>query len=261
MDYFIDQDDSKLESNVFYSGKLEFLAKLPGYGNITGFWPGLWSMGNLGRPGYLALTEGVWPYTYDSCDAGITPNQSSPDGISYLPGQRLNKCTCPGEAHPNRGVGRGAPEIDALEGEIHGVIGRVSQSLQVAPYDIWYMPNYDFLEIHNSSITLMNTYAGGPFQQAISGVTMLNVTWYEYGDHQHNFQKYGYEYLNDDESGYLRWFVGDNPTFTIYSQALHPNGNVGWRKLPKEPLSLILNFGISNNWAYIDWPSLVFLQL
>ena len=242
----------------FTQGKLEFLAKLPGYGNITGFWPGLWSMGNLGRPGYLALTEGVWPYTYDSCDAGITPNQSSPDGISYLPGQRLNKCTCPGEAHPNRGVGRGAPEIDALEGEIHGVIGRVSQSLQVAPYDIWYMPNYDFLEIHNSSITLMNTYAGGPFQQAISGVTMLNVTWYEYGDHQHNFQKYGYEYLNDDESGYLRWFVGDNPTFTIYSQALHPNGNVGWRKLPKEPLSLILNFGISNNWAYIDWPSLVF---
>ena len=73
--------------------------------------------GNLGRPGYLALTEGVWPYTYDSCDAGITPNQSSPDGISYLPGQRLNKCTCPGEAHPNRGVGRGAPEIDALEGK------------------------------------------------------------------------------------------------------------------------------------------------
>ena len=58
-------------------------------------------------------------------------------------------------------------------------------------------------------------------------------------------------------------YVGlfDNPTFTIYSQALHPNGNVGWRKLPKEPLSLILNFGISNNWAYIDWPSLVFLQL
>ena len=105
------RDDSKLESNVFYSGKLEFLAKLPGYGNITGFWPGLWSMGNLGRPGYLALTEGVWPYTYDSCDAGITPNQSSPDGISYLPGQRLNKCTCPGEAHPNRGVGRGALKL------------------------------------------------------------------------------------------------------------------------------------------------------
>ena len=39
---------------------------------------------SLGRPGYMASTEGVWPYTYDSCDAGITANQSSPDGISYL---------------------------------------------------------------------------------------------------------------------------------------------------------------------------------
>ena len=38
---------------------------------------GLWSMGNLGRPGYLGSTDGVWPYSYDSCDAGITPNQSS----------------------------------------------------------------------------------------------------------------------------------------------------------------------------------------
>ena len=50
----------------------------------------------------------------------------------------------------------------------------------------------------------MNT--GGPSNKLFR-VTMLNVTWYEYGDHQHNFQKYGYEYLNDDESGYLRWFV------------------------------------------------------
>ena len=242
----------------FTQGKLEFLARLPGYGNITGLWPGLWSMGNLGRPGYLASTEGVWPYTYDSCDAGITPNQSSPDGISYLPGQRLNKCTCPGEDHPNPGVGRGAPEIDALEGEIHGIIGRVSQSLQIAPYDIWYYPDYDYMEIHNSSVTLMNTYTGGPFQQAVSGVTMLNTTWYQFGDNANNFQKYGYEYLNDDENGYLRWFVGDDPTFTMYAKALHPNGNIGWRQLPKEPISLIMNLGISNSWAYIDWPSLMF---
>ncbi|KAI5952668.1 SKN1 [Candida jiufengensis] len=242
----------------FTQGKLEFSAMLPGYGNISGLWPGLWSMGNLGRPGYLASTEGVWPYTYDTCDAGITPNQSSPDGISYLPGQRLNSCTCPGESHPNPGVGRGAPEIDALEGEIHGVVGRVSQSLQIAPYDIWYMPDYNFIEIYNASVTLMNTYAGGPFQQAVSGVTMLNQTWYQFGDVEHNFQKFGYEYLNNDDTGYITWFVGDNPTFTMKSQTLHPNGNIGWRQIPKEPISIIMNLGISNSWAYIDWPSLVF---
>ncbi|EDK44595.1 beta-glucan synthesis-associated protein KRE6 [Lodderomyces elongisporus NRRL YB-4239] len=243
----------------YTQGKLEFSAMLPGYGSVSGLWPGLWSMGNLGRPGYLATTEGVWPYTYNSCDAGITPNQSSPDGISYLPGQRLNKCTCPGESHPNPGVGRGAPEIDALEGEIHGTTGRVSQSLQIAPYDIWYMPDYNFIELHNLTVTLMNTYAGGPFQQAVSGVTMLNRTWYEKGEGLgHHFQKYGYEFLNNDDDGYITWFVGNEPTFTMFSTALHPNGNIGWRQIPKEPISIIMNLGISNSWAYIDWPSLSF---
>lgn len=242
----------------FTQGRIEMSARLPNYGNISGLWPGMWTMGNLGRPGYLGSTDGVWPYTYESCDAGITANQSSPDGISYLPGQRLNSCTCPGEPHPNRGTGRGAPEIDVLEGEIHGVNGRVSQSYQVAPYDIWYIPDYDWLEIHNLSVTIMNTYAGGPLQQAVSAVTMLNTSWYEFGDTEHNFQNYGYEYLNDNKNGYLTWFVGEDPTLTIHAQALHPNGNINWRRISKEPMSIILNLGISNNWAYIDWASLHF---
>lgn len=244
----------------YTEGRLEISARLPNYGNITGLWPGLWTMGNLGRPGYLASTDGVWPYSYEACDAGITANQSSPDGISYLPGQRLNSCTCPGESHPNRGTGRGAPEIDALEAEISSKgLGLASQSLQVAPFDIWYYPDYDFLTIHNHSVTSVNTYTGGPFQQAVSAVTTLNHSWYELGDGvPHVYQTYGFELINDDEKGYLQWHVGDDPTFTIYANALHPNGNIGWRKLAKEPLSIIMNLGISNNWAYIDWPSMVF---
>ncbi|CAK7910890.1 beta-glucan synthesis-associated protein Kre6p [[Candida] anglica] len=246
----------------FTQGKLDISARLPNYGNITGLWPGLWSMGNLGRPGYLASTEGVWPYSYDSCDAGITPNQSSPDGISYLPGQKLNTCTCKGEDHPNPGVGRGAPEIDVIEAEVGNrtpdeMLGIASQSLQVAPYDIWYMPDYSWIKIHNASVTTMNTYAGGPFQQAVSGTTVLNITWYEYGDGQ-NFQRYGYEYLNDDKTGYLTWFVGEDPTLTITPQSLYANGNIGNRPITKEPMSIIMNFGISNSWAYINWPALTF---
>lgn len=242
----------------FTEGNLEFSARLPNYGNVTGLWPGLWTMGNLGRPGYLASTEGVWPYSYESCDAGITANQSSPDGISYLPGQRLNSCTCKGEAHPNPGTGRGAPEIDALEGEISNNLGLASQSLQLAPYDIWYYPDYDFVAIHNSSVTVMNTYTGGPLQQAFSAVTTLNISWYERGDCLHNYQRYGFEYINDNEDGYLQWFVGEQPTLLVLAPAMHPNGNIGWRRLSKEPMSLVMNFGISNSWAYIDWPSLHF---
>lgn len=33
-------------------------------------------MGNLGRAGYGATNEGLWPYTYDSCDVGTLPNQT-----------------------------------------------------------------------------------------------------------------------------------------------------------------------------------------
>ncbi|ODV79227.1 glycoside hydrolase family 16 protein [Suhomyces tanzawaensis NRRL Y-17324] len=244
----------------FTQGYLDISARLPNYGNTTGLWPGLWSMGNLGRPGYLASTEGVWPYSYEACDAGITPNQSSPDGISYLPGQRLNSCTCSGEDHPNPGVGRGAPEIDALEGEVdtNVGVGVASQSLQLAPYDIWYYPDYDWVAIYNHSVTSMNTYTGGPLQQALSATTTLNTSWYERGNYTHNFQRYGFEYLNDHENGYLTWHVGGDPTLMVHTNALHPNGNVDWRRLSKEPMSLILNLGISNNWAYIDWPSIHF---
>ncbi|SMN17938.1 similar to Saccharomyces cerevisiae YGR143W SKN1 Protein involved in sphingolipid biosynthesis [Maudiozyma saulgeensis] len=244
----------------FTQGMLEISANLPNYGRVTGLWPGLWTMGNLGRPGYLGSTEGVWPYSYESCDAGITPNQSSPDGISYLPGQKLNACTCDGEDHPNQGVGRGAPEIDIIEGEVDTTlnVGVASQSMQIAPFDIWYMPDYDFIEVYNFSTTNMNSYAGGPFQQAVSAVSTLNTTWYEFGQDAGYFQTFGIEYLNDDTDGYCRWFVGDNPTFTIYANALHPNGNIGWRRISKEPMSIIMNLGISNNWAYIDWRMIFF---
>ncbi|EGV62414.1 beta-glucan synthesis-associated [Yamadazyma tenuis ATCC 10573] len=244
----------------FTQGLIEISAKLPHYGNISGLWPGLWTMGNLGRAGYMASTEGVWPYTYDSCDSGITANQSSLDGISYLPGQKLNVCTCKGEDHPNRGTGRGAPEIDLIEGEVSTevLVGIASQSMQIAPYDIWYYPNYDFVEIYNLSVTSMNSYTGGPYQQAVSAVTTLNNSWYERGGGEHHFQHYGYEYLNDDTDGYCTWYVGDEPTFTVYANALAPNGNIGWRRISKEPMSIVMNFGLSNNWAYINWPSLIF---
>ena len=244
----------------FTQGILEISANLPNYGRVTGLWPGLWTMGNLGRPGFLASTEGVWPYSYESCDAGITPNQSSPDGISYLPGQKLNVCTCDDEDHPNQGVGRGAPEIDIIEGEVDTTlnVGIASQSMQIAPFDIWYMPDYDFIEVYNFSTTNMNSYAGGPFQQAVSAVSTLNTTWYQFGQDAGYFQKYAIEYLNDDDDGYCRWFVGDTPTFTVYSTALHPNGNIGWRRISKEPMSVIMNLGISNNWAYIDWRMIFF---
>jgi hypothetical protein len=60
--------------------------------------------------------------------------------LSYLPGQKLSRCTCPGEDHPGPKhsdgtyVGRSAPEIDVFEAQVSGEppAGGVSQSAQWA---------------------------------------------------------------------------------------------------------------------------------
>lgn len=43
----------------------------PGDSKIMGYWPGAWTLGNLGRPGYGGTNHGVWPYTYDACERQI----------------------------------------------------------------------------------------------------------------------------------------------------------------------------------------------
>jgi beta-glucanase (GH16 family) len=175
----------------FKVGVFEVSASLAGPAGIPGLWPGIWTMGDLGRPGYKATTEGVWRYTYNSCDLGTTPNQSAPDGLSYLPGQKLTSCSCTSEDHPSPGTGRGAPEIDILEGSVdpNNRIGVVTQSFQVAPFDVFWRPNSDFLAIPNDNTTQMNGYTGGPYQQAVSGTTLLNNQWYT-GTQYH---KYAFE--------------------------------------------------------------------
>jgi beta-glucanase (GH16 family) len=239
----------------FKGGSLEASISLPGKGSIPGFWPGFWAMGNLGRPGYTASTEGLWPYSYwDQCDAGITANQSAPDGLSRQPGMRLPACTCADEDHPSPGNSRSAPEIDVLEASVGflgpdpvgGATGSASQSFQVAPFDIWYQPDYDYLEVYDNEQSMMNTYRGGVYQQALSGVTWLNNDWYD----GKGFQKYGFEYEPGGE-GHITWFVGDQYTWKIDHRALRPNGNIGQRVMPEEPMSIVMNFGMSMSFAQV----------
>jgi beta-glucanase (GH16 family) len=241
----------------FQGGYLEASISLPGRGDVMGFWPGFWAMGNLGRPGYAATTDGMWPFTYhDECDPGITPNQSMVDGLSYLPGMRLPACTCDNEKHPSPGKGRSAPEIDVIEasaGSLDGenTIGQVSQSFQLAPFDIWWYPDYDYVEIYDDTITSMNGYTGGPFQEALSAVSNVNNDWYD----GNAYQTYAFEY-EPGPQGYVTWYVGKDKTWSVDARAIRPNGNVGQRVLPYEPMALIMNFGMSNSFAALNMTGL-----
>ncbi|MCJ1267455.1 hypothetical protein MMC22_007340 [Lobaria immixta] len=245
----------------FKGGLLEASISLPGRGDVSGFWPGFWAMGNLGRPGYASTTDGLWPYTYHdgACDAGITANQSQTDGLSFLPGMRLPPCTCAGEDHPSPGKSRSAPEIDVIEASSStlgppgstNMNGVVSQSCQLAPFDIWYQPNTDFIEVYDDSITLLNSYQGGTFQQALSGLTNLNNDWYD----GKNYQTYNFQYTPGDK-GNIVWSVGEIQAWKLDARSIGPNGNIGQRVIPTEPMAMVMNFGMSNGFAPVDLPGL-----
>lgn len=133
----------------FQGGYLEFSLQFPAFPYTQGYWPAAWIMGNLARPGYLGSTDGMWPYSYSSCDTGILPNQTfinqtgpyqalhsrgqwaKHGQLSYLDGMRSPSCTCPGEDHPgpNNTVGRSAPEIDVLEAQVRTTV--ISRSCKI----------------------------------------------------------------------------------------------------------------------------------
>ncbi|KAL9935405.1 hypothetical protein V8E36_005753 [Tilletia maclaganii] len=184
---------------------MEVSVQLPGYANVSGLWPAVFTLGNLGRAGYGATLEGMWPYSYNTCDVGTLANQTTTDGfpasaptggnttfnrkhdttaISFLPGQKLSACTCPQDDHPGPAlsgddgqtyfVGRSVPEIDIIEGQVSwsGVM-EVSQSVQMAPFNYLYKLSNStgpaFTIFNNQSHP--NGYDGEVTQQSISYVT------------------------------------------------------------------------------------------
>ncbi|OZJ03629.1 hypothetical protein BZG36_03729 [Bifiguratus adelaidae] len=251
----------------FTGGIMEVNVSLPGTGTVSGLWPGVWTLGNLARAGHGATTDGIWPYSYDSCDIGVTANQSSTQA-SFLPGQRLNKCVCSGD-HPNPGIGRGGPELDVLEGAASDGRfrnqGSVSQSAQIAPFDANLDVKASALTLQTGTIgkvgkTIINSYQGGVYQEAVSAVTGVDATFFG----GLGFQTFAMEYLPTgqvpSQDGYVQWSVAGQNTFKINDSAIGPNpaSQVSQRLISREPMSIVLNLGMSDSFSVADFANLVF---
>ncbi|KAK7441814.1 hypothetical protein VKT23_016476 [Stygiomarasmius scandens] len=264
----------------FTGGAFYASVNLPGSNNVLGLWPAIWAMGNLGRAGYGASLDGTWPYTYDSCDVGTVANQSingqpeiaatsGLDGgpLSFQPGQRLSRCTCAGESHPGpvhedgSYVGRAAPEIDVFEAQIQNGVGYVSQSGQWAPYN----PNYnwfntsDNLVIYDPQMTKQNPdYKGAAYQQTTSGVSITNQECYQLNGTC--FSTYAFEYKPGFDDGYITWVSDNKPAWTARAGgfAADPVAEIGPRPIPQEPMYLLINLGISENFGGVDFDHLQF---
>jgi beta-glucanase (GH16 family) len=132
----------------------------------------------------------MWPYSYEACDLGTLKNQTLPNGtpsaalgrfgdwafnydLSWLPGQRLSSCTCPGEDHPGPQIGKGkwkarsAPEIDIFEAQVteepkeSPLLGSVSQSCQFAPFNSFYSwDNITGAVVADPTQTVINGFKG-----------------------------------------------------------------------------------------------------
>ncbi|CAL1712544.1 unnamed protein product [Somion occarium] len=263
----------------FTTGYIEVSISMPGAPTAPGLWPGAWTMGNLGRAGYGATTEGMWPYSYDTCDLGTFPNQTDHDGnpsvaatgsdsggpLSFLPGQRLSACTCPGSDHPGPSVsdGRGVPEIDILEMQIDvsRFQGEVSQSFQLAPYNYQYSfdNSSDASTIYDPTITKFNSYKGGQFQQAVSAVTDINNADYN----GQGYAPYGFEWWSDKnnrDDGYVTWFSQGKRTWTMTAETIGPDSisQVSQRLVSEEPMYVILNLGMSPSFQKQDFKHMTF---
>ena len=109
----------------------------------------------------------------------------------------------------------------------------------------------DFIEIYDDSITLLNSYQGAPFQQALSGLTNLNNDWYD----GKAYATYNF-YYTPGRNGRVTWSVADIEAWTLDARAIGPNGNVGQRVIPTEPMALVMNFGMSTGFSNVDLPGI-----
>ena len=69
-------------------------------------------MGNLARATFEASSEGIWPFSFDTC---VHPDNATDCEGSQCRAQRISAC----DATPGHGLnplqGRGSPEIDIIE--------------------------------------------------------------------------------------------------------------------------------------------------
>lgn len=288
----------------YRGGLIMARVQMPGFRNVNGLWPAIWTMGNLGRAGYGATTQGTWPYSYDVCDVGTVKNQTlftpqNPTGwpngttqlggatmfnkkhntraLSFLPGQKLSRCTCKGDDHPgpwddkkNQYVGRAAPEIDLFEVQAGQNGISLSQSCQMAPYNWQYNithdnrtgPAYHIFDF-KENVNTINLYNGEITQQSLSAVhlgdqdAVQHVANSQDTDSPTNFANYSMEYQGGP-NGYVAWTSAGKPAWELYPEAIIPDSisHVGQRQYPMEPMYIIVNLGASKNFGDVNWERL-----
>jgi len=268
----------------FTGGYFEVRLQLPGSIEQGGVWGAAWTAGNLGRPGHMGSSEGMWPYSYNNCDKG-SEAQRGLDAGTDLDGQKISACN----AHPGFGLnpnqGRGMPEIDLIEsfvptfGNDEYTRAHYTTSLQMGPLipiDVNHGPGltgcegsprqdrtYEDCEgmiyyTNHTEKVVPNHWCQvveGPMrantvQDCLSSEVDLRAT------HFQTFHTYGFLWEPKER---VVWFMNGEPLFEANQIALSPKQSpsnpdfyVGQRDVPQEPMSMLLNVAISDH-GVMNW--------
>lgn len=244
----------------FTGGIVEFSVKFPA---SPGYWPAVWMFGNLGRAVYEDSCTDVWPWTFDVC------SKSLQDSLPVNQRQRIQTCNSTPGTGLNPKQGRGAPEIDIVEGWGGETppSGNVMQNFQVAPR----LPRYFWPRNGNmpSDSGQASWYRGIKY-----GSSVTPGTWYGHQDEGCNpgtcpdvlgssiwSTTMGSQYhtvrleWKVGSDGYIKWYWNDQMTMHIPAKSLtrdytDPGGQPSApRQVPNEPMYLMANIALSDHFA------------
>ena len=91
--------------------------------------------------------------------------------------------------------------------------------------------------VYDDSITHLNGYKGGTFQQALSALTDISSNNYN----NVGYATYGYEWWSDPsdrDAGYITWYSQGQPSWKITAGSIgsDPVSEVSQRLIPEEPM-------------------------
>jgi beta-glucanase (GH16 family) len=112
--------------------------------------------------------------------------------------------------------------------------------------------------IEDETITELNSYTGGVFQQATSGVTQTNQACYELEGGCYSV--YGFEYKPGFDDSYITWIADGKKAWTMRGAGMAADSRVeiSARPVPQEPMYIIANLGMSTNFGDVDLEHLTF---
>lgn len=208
----------------FTGGYIEARVKLAGTVDSVGVWPSISLVGNLARWGYIRSMEGVYPWSYNTCDVETYWPQNV---------QLINKCSAT--------KGRGSPHIDLLEVAISSagiadlLVG--TKIAPVMPIGTHWFPNTTLFSTPGSALNLWPGVIPKVNNAERPGTSTYDIIQAKRSIDNTYFTAYHTYGLDWKPNGWMTWYLDGAEIFSINTN-LPPASNTLGQTVGERPTSL-----------------------